>query len=236
MLTGIEATDIKIRSWRASDTEAIWSILKEGSYSNIKSTFFILLRRTHVRGIILLILGAGLFGGYSPLDLFLLTVLCVGFLYFVSFLSAVVYLYGPYLSDMYNIEQYYFSQIDHYFWVAECNGEIAGTIGIVRKVSEIQDMNIDHPPDQAEASVAWLRRMVVKKKYRGLGIAKRLVEESMRFCRNRGYTFIFLITTEAHHAARALYSKMGFVLTACKPYRYFRGLVVIETWEYSLRL
>ncbi|RXG59268.1 hypothetical protein Avbf_06621 [Armadillidium vulgare] len=58
---------------------------------------------------------------------------------------------------------------------------------------------------------AWLRRMAVKKEYRRREIGSHLVREAIKFCQERKYAGIELITTEHHGAAKQLYWNEGFV-------------------------
>ncbi|CAL1526112.1 unnamed protein product [Lymnaea stagnalis] len=227
---------IKIRSWKLSDSEDVWTVLKEGSFSNINSAFILCLRKLFVRGISTILFGLGIWNGFSPLTFVFLAILGIILIYLVCFIGTLVYLYVSYLQDIKNMKEYYFDKQDHHFWVAEYNGEIVGTIGIVQKVSQLPGSPFNDHTEANIKKVAWLRRMAVKNKFRGMGIAKLLVNKTIEFCVEQNYDGIFLITTEVHHAARALYARMGFHLAACKPYKYLKGLVVVETFEFIMNL
>lgn len=82
----------------------------------------------------------------------------------------------------------------------ELKKEIVGTVAITR--------NNDC------AVRAWLRRMAVKKEWRKKGIGSQLVDAVIRFCSQKGYVGIELVTTECHDSAKALYEKKKFDVMA----------------------
>ena len=103
-------------------------------------------------------------------------------------------------------------------WIAEVNGENAGSVFVVKKTEEI----------------AKLRMLIVDPKARGLGIGKRLVQECLRFARQKGYKRMTLWTNSCLLAARHIYQRAGFELVASEPYHDFGQDLVGETWEMDL--
>jgi DNA-binding MarR family transcriptional regulator/GNAT superfamily N-acetyltransferase len=104
-------------------------------------------------------------------------------------------------------------------WIAEKDGEIVGSVFLVQK----------------SKTVAQLRLLSVEPSARGLGIGSRLIAECVRFAQRVGYRRITLWTQSELDAARRLYKKAGFTLTAKKRHNSFgrKGLVA-ETWDLEL--
>jgi DNA-binding MarR family transcriptional regulator/N-acetylglutamate synthase-like GNAT family acetyltransferase len=103
-------------------------------------------------------------------------------------------------------------------WIAEREGEIVGSVFLVKLSPEI----------------AKLRMLWVEPKARGLGIGERLVEECIRFARQAGYHRITLWTNSILLAARHIYQKKGFRLIKEEPLHDFGQDLTSETWELEL--
>jgi N-acetylglutamate synthase-like GNAT family acetyltransferase len=104
-------------------------------------------------------------------------------------------------------------------WFAERDGEILGTVFLVRK----------------SKTVCKLRLLLVEPWARGMGIGRRLVAECVRFGRQAGYKKVVLWTQSELGAARHLYKKAGFKLVGTHRHDSWgrRGLVA-EIWERRL--
>ena len=103
-------------------------------------------------------------------------------------------------------------------WIAEKEGRIVGCVAIV-KFSE---------------KAAQLRWLILHPEVRGHGLGRKLVEEALAFCRDAGYSFVFLWTVSTLPAAAGLYRSVGFRETEKVTHELW-GRVVTEV-KYELEL
>jgi DNA-binding MarR family transcriptional regulator/GNAT superfamily N-acetyltransferase len=103
-------------------------------------------------------------------------------------------------------------------WIAEREGEIVGSVFLVKKTDE----------------VAKLRLLYVEPDARGLGIGQRLVDECIAFAREAGYRKITLWTQSMLQAAVHIYEKAAFRLVEETPHQEFGFPMVAQTWEREL--
>jgi DNA-binding MarR family transcriptional regulator/GNAT superfamily N-acetyltransferase len=102
--------------------------------------------------------------------------------------------------------------------IAERDGNIAGSAFVVPKSD----------------TVAKLRLVYAEPWARGTGLGRVLVEDCMSFAKRAGYTRMTLWTNDVLIAARRIYQKLGFEMTASEAYRGFGKDLVGETWERDL--
>ncbi|KAK2144878.1 hypothetical protein LSH36_722g00000 [Paralvinella palmiformis] len=218
---------IKIRKFTDGDIHGVMDVLTDAAFSHIWPGFLLTVKKRAFQ----------LFSLLLPTVIYLLTwsewifiytfVACYCVVYVFNLTVALVYVHGPPLTDMKCVLRNYFDNTNSCFWVAENvdvdrSMQIVGTIAIVNK-------NHGHYVN----TEAWLRRMAVHRKFRGKGIAGRLIETAIDFCVEQNYKTICLITTEVHVQARQLYRKYGFTCTGYRPIFYLKGLVPIWTFEFE---
>jgi GNAT superfamily N-acetyltransferase len=104
-------------------------------------------------------------------------------------------------------------------WIAEVDGERAGSIFCVRG------------PDEATAQ---LRLLLVTPQARGLGLGAELVDTCLAFAREAGYKRMVLWTNDPLVAARHVYLARGFRLTASEPHTMWGEDLVGQTYELDL--
>lgn len=103
-------------------------------------------------------------------------------------------------------------------WIAERNGERVGCVFVVN--------------DRGQAR---LRLLLVEPSARGAGLGTRLVEECIRFSREKGYKKLVLWTHSHLTAARAIYAATGFKkLKKTETHDSFGPKAVSEFWELKL--
>ena len=104
-------------------------------------------------------------------------------------------------------------------WLADRGGRVVGCIAIVAAA------------DEKSAQLRWF---LVAPQERGAGLGKRLLNESLAFCREQGYESVVLWTVSSLQAAARLYRAAGFAKVEDKPGRMW-GVEVVEE-KYELRL
>lgn len=140
----------------------------------------------------------------APLTLFMLfrsvllsvtaLAMCFTFVWYGSSYVFKWYLYRYLSGDMKDIQSSYMQKKGACFWVAECDGEVAGFVAA----------------DSAGEKEVSLLRMNVGEKFRGRGVGKALCQTVMDFAREEGYKAVVLETSTVQVPAQMLYQNMGF--------------------------
>ncbi|MEE6527341.1 hypothetical protein FKM82_028653 [Ascaphus truei] len=98
--------------------------------------------------------------------------------------------------DLQDIQKTYMEGKGSHFWVAEAEENIVGTVAV--------------KPSDDRGSELVLKRMSVRKDFRGLGIAKALSRQVISFARQGGYQSVVLNTLMVQHEAQRMYESVGF--------------------------
>jgi len=103
-------------------------------------------------------------------------------------------------------------------WIAEREGEVVGSVFIVRE----------------DDLTAKLRMLYVEPSARGLGLGRRLVEEAIGFARAAGYTRMKLWTNDILISARRIYEAAGFTMIEEERHHSFGADLVGQVWQRDL--
>ncbi|NGZ77554.1 bifunctional helix-turn-helix transcriptional regulator/GNAT family N-acetyltransferase [Saccharibacillus alkalitolerans] len=103
-------------------------------------------------------------------------------------------------------------------WIAEMNGESAGSIVLER----LDDCRMH------------VKLFMVEPKRRGLGIGGKLLDEAIRFFVGSGCDRLFVWTVRNRDKLQSLLSKRGFKLTELPSVSYYDMSFDVECWELSL--
>ncbi|WP_208589671.1 bifunctional helix-turn-helix transcriptional regulator/GNAT family N-acetyltransferase [Gracilibacillus suaedae] len=105
-------------------------------------------------------------------------------------------------------------------WIAESNGQFAGSIGLVN----------------AAEKVGQLRWFFVNPSFQNKGLGTQLIKSLIQYCKHSNYERIFLWTVSDMETARPLYKKMGFEITEEKAEVFMWGRQLIEErWDLELQ-
>ncbi len=97
-------------------------------------------------------------------------------------------------ADIENITEAYLTGDRAHFWVAEVDGEVVGMVGLA----------------EDEPNIAEIRRLRVKPELHTQGIATRLMEMALAFCRHHGFLKVRLDTRLQPGHAAELFERFAF--------------------------
>jgi N-acetylglutamate synthase-like GNAT family acetyltransferase len=146
----------------------------------------------------------------------------------------LIYLHGMLYSNEYGYDHTFETYVAHglvefdksfnpyrdRIWLAEAEGKIVGSIAIMRT-------------SKVEAQLRWY---LVHPDYRGHGLGKSLLQEALKFCKERKYISVFLWTTSELTAASHLYTLAGFKKTEVKSHNIWGKFISEERCDLNLNL
>ncbi|XP_041667840.1 probable N-acetyltransferase camello [Cheilinus undulatus] len=187
---------IQIRKYRDDDAEAVKEVFTMGMSEHIPSSFTHLLKQPPTQMVLMCTFCALITSSKS----FLLPVLAIT-LVLAAARQLVIYIFNKYIDtslkrDLDSITETYLKQKDSCFWVAECDGQVVGTIACL--------------PNEKAPGCLELKRMSVLRSHRRLGIAKDLCQTVADFTRERGYGAVILYTSTVQTDAQKLYEHLGY--------------------------
>jgi len=103
-------------------------------------------------------------------------------------------------------------------WIAEMQGEVVGSVFLVRK----------------SPTVAKLRLLIIHPRARGIGLGRRLTRACIEFARRKRYRKLVLWTQSHLSAARAIYARENFRMQSKRKHSSFGRRLVAEVWELKL--
>lgn len=103
-------------------------------------------------------------------------------------------------------------------WIAEMDGEVVGSVFLVRKSDR----------------VAKLRLLIIHPRARGIGLGRRLTRACINFARRTRYRKVVLWTQSHLAAARSIYESEKFKKKKSEKHSSFGKKLVAETWELKL--
>lgn len=104
-------------------------------------------------------------------------------------------------------------------WVAEYNGQIVGSIGVVST-------------DKITAQLRWF---LIEPEFRGTGLGRQLMTIALDYCKQKKFSRVFLWTMQGLKVAHHLYSSSGFVPVEQVENNTWKRGVVEERWELLLK-
>ncbi|XP_029908396.1 putative N-acetyltransferase 8B [Myripristis murdjan] len=196
-----------IRRYRPSDKDTVLTLFSNGVVEQISPCFYNAMTSPLYLSITLGLCAAGYLLG-SILGAVVLVGGWVALIYFSCHKLYTHYIREKIRTDMQDIPGNFMTRPDDCFFVAEAEvsgrSQVIGTVAIVAKQSGTE-------------RYGELFRMSVSSSCRRAGLASRMTQAVIDFCRERGLPKVVLQTTSTQAAAVALYEKLGFLRIFSQP-------------------
>ena len=114
----------------------------------------------------------------------------------------------------------HYDEANERLWIAERDGERLGAVALTKA--------------KAKPKTAQLRVLLVEPHARGQGLGEALIEQCIRFARERRFDKLILWTQKNLKGARRLYKRAGFTIREEKPHQSWGQNLVAEIWELPL--
>lgn len=216
-------TNVQIRTYRDEDAEIVKELFTLGMSEHVPSSFMHILKQPPTQMLLMCVFCSLMASSKS----FLLPILAVTLL-LAGARQLVVYMFNSYIEtslkkDLNNISDTYLKEKDSCFWVAEIDGRVVGTVACL--------------PAENSPGCLELKRLSVRRSYRGMGIAKDLCRTVANFTRDRGYPAVILYTSVVQTDAQKLYEHVGYEkIREFVPPELIPKLVNFTLYEYKLDL
>lgn len=248
----METNIVVIRPFRREDQAGAQKLIEEGTLEPV-NRFFIrsLTRETMYQAVVMVAALMFIIGGV-PLTYTIIAFPIVLILTYISIWAAHYYKAKYLHPDLNNIMKSYMGSDKTCFFVAEAFSnkndprwktdkpafiteiefeklDQTGLISNNRELTRELVGTIAVTRAKESAVIAFLRRTAVTKAWRNKSVGSALVDRVTKFCSQKGFVGIELVTTECHDSARLLYEKRGFEVRAFYHKKYFRlaGLAIM---------
>lgn len=188
--------EYKIRSYGGSDYEVVRDLFSHGMSKYVPSVCIHVVTRPWVLFVIACMFLTLLFSSKSVILPVLAVTLTLALGRHLLSYCWNLYIDHCLKEDLQDIQKTYMEDQGSHFWVAEVEDTVVGTVAT-------------KPSDENQDELV-LKRMSVRKDFRGLGIAKALSREVLGFARQRGYRSVVLNTLMVQHEAQRMYESVGF--------------------------
>ncbi|GLH09661.1 hypothetical protein R5R35_013523 [Gryllus longicercus] len=244
---------IVIRDYKPGDERNCQEVIRESTMSTVNTAFFSGLTREITFQVIILTSALMFIFLGVPFNICFGSIPVVIALMYVCVWLSHVFKAVQLNVDMGSIPRMYMSSEYTGFWVAEVYEKLMD----IRNPQSLQFTIINSDESQKmdlsayrkrivgtiavtrshnNEDTAWIRRMGVVKSYQRKGIASALVDEVLRFCRDKCYQYVELVTTECHDAARELFLNKGFELKQMYHKQIVGSIITVQMFELMYKL